>query len=158
MAPIAMGLQVGGQISQGISTRASANANAALADSEATAVRRDGVANISAARDEQRRLAGEAVAAMGGTGLAMGTGSLLDVLRDSAMEAELDLLQLRTNSEARARARELEAENYRQSGRMAMTQAMLGAASSVVSGVQSGGFGATARPTTRATGSWVGPR
>ena len=140
LAPIGMGLQIGGQIGKGIAARGAANRNAEFAEAEAVAIRRDGASDVARLRDEARMMAGEAIAAQGGSGLAIGTGSLMDALRENAINANLDQMQARTNAEARARSRELEAAGSRASGRAAMLQAILGAATSAVQGAASGGF------------------
>ena len=60
-------------------------------------------------------------AAMGASGIDLGSGSASDILADTSMMGELDALTIRSNAEREAWSRRVGAQNYRAQGRLART-------------------------------------
>lgn len=138
----------------GISASQAAGYNARAAESEGLQAQNDGVAAEAQVRDEARYAAGEAIAAQGQSGLQLGTGSALDVLRESALNAELDRMRLRTRAENQRRAKKHEAALQRSAGRSALAAGILGTVTDVaIAAVGGGGGGQSAgqRATAQAT-------
>lgn len=94
---------------------------------------RFGAAEETRIREAARLAIGEQVAAQGANGFAMGTGSAIDALRESQVNAAFDGLIARQEAARRARARRAEGDIAYAQGSNALVQGMLGAASSVSS-------------------------
>lgn len=129
------------KILAGISGMQAANYNARAAETEGQMAVADGVATEARIRDEARMAAGEAVAAQAQSGLQIGTGSALDVLRESAVTAELDKLTVRARADNVRRAKAEEARMQRKSGRMALLAGIIGTAEDAVAASAGGGSG-----------------
>lgn len=112
----------------GVAGLQSGNYNARVAEGEGRMAVADGAAQIARVRDEARYAAGEAIASQGANGFQIGTGSALDLLRENAMNAELDQLTLRTRAENVKRSKQAEAQLSRATGRMALLQGIVGTA------------------------------
>lgn len=134
MAGISTGLQAFGSASQGEAAHAAAQADAAVLEENARLANLDGAMEGEAIRRQARQVEGEAIARMGASGIALGTGSALEWLRESAYEAEYDVLQRRYEAAARARGSRLEAASRRRAGKDARTAGYLGAAASIITG------------------------
>ena len=89
------------------------------------------MAEAARIRDAARMAMGEQVAAQGSNGFQQGTGSALDALAQSQVNAAFDALTVRQTAAARARARRIEGDIAYAAGSNALTQGMIGAASSV---------------------------
>lgn len=109
-------LQAGGGLIRGIAGFQTGKANARFARAEARAAVRQGVAESDDIRMQARRVAGEAIAAMGGHGAQIGTGSALDVLRDIEVESGLDRMRVQARAHNTAQARNAQAKLYRRQG------------------------------------------
>lgn len=92
------------QILQGMSAMNAANFNAKAAGQQADAAVQQGVADSARVRDAARYAAGEAVAAQAENGVQIGTGSALDLLRENKLNAELDMMTVRTKAGNTARS------------------------------------------------------
>lgn len=125
----------------GISGMQAANYNAKAAEREGQMAVADGVATEARIRDEARMAAGEAIAAQGQSGLQIGTGSALDVLRESAITAELDRLTVRARADNVRAAKAEEARMQRKSGRMALLAGIIGSAEDAAAAAAGGGGG-----------------
>lgn len=89
-----------------------AERNAKISDQNALIVREQTAADVALQTREAKRKQGAAIAAAGASGL-RGDGSILDVLADSAAQAEADRQTLKYKGELRAMGYEQEAESYR---------------------------------------------
>lgn len=102
-----------------------ANYNARLAEQEAV-VSRD---QAGRAEEAQRRAAakflGKQRAAIAQSGIGMGSGSSLDIARQSAVEAELDALNIRYEGELRATGAKAQAQQFRAQAKSAKLQGRL---------------------------------
>lgn len=125
-------LQAGGNIIQGVAGYEAGKYNRAAAKQDAIAEEMAGAAEVSRIREAARMAIGEQVAAQGGNGFAMGTGSALDALEQSQVNAAFDALIARQDAARRARARRTQGEIAYAEGKNALVQGMMGAASKSV--------------------------
>lgn len=126
--------QVAGNIIQGVSGYEAGRFNQKLADVEAVETERAGAVEESRVREAARMAIGEQVAAQGSNGFAQGTGSALDALSQSQVNAALDALNVRREAAARARAARVSGRIARAQGDNALVVGMIGAASAASSG------------------------
>lgn len=120
-----------GQLYQGEASAAAAEFNAQIAEQNA-------IDSIARAKEEERRhrvmarkQIGDMRASFGASGVAM-EGSPLEVMQESAANAELDALSIRHEGEARATAFRNEARLARFGGQTARTAGQIGAVSSLL--------------------------
>ncbi len=104
-----LGLQALSSLTAGISARQNARFNARIAENNAELSRRlaedarqRGRIEEQRSRLESARLKGRQAAALAANGVALDSGSPLQVLSDSAALGELDALQIRANAEREA--------------------------------------------------------
>lgn len=120
------GLGALGSIQQGFAARQQAEYNAAVAEQNAAAARAQAALDESTSRKKSGLVLGSirarAAANTGDVG-----GSALDVLADSASEAELEALTLRYQGEVKARQMESEAALERRRGKSAVLEGIVGA-------------------------------
>ena len=122
-----------GSLQQGQSAKAAANYNARVAENNAIAARQAAAAEAARERDRALRLTGAQRAAYAKGGVTM-SGSALDVIGDTAAQAELDALTILYGGEARARAAEADAAGQRYAGRQAQSASYAGAGSALLTG------------------------
>lgn len=122
-----------GAISQGRQEKKAAEYNAAVARNNAIAARQQAAANAQAQDREARRRIGAARAGYGASGVAL-EGSPLDIIEQSAMEAELDRQNILYAGDLKAQGFENTAELERSRGKNAMTGAIFKAGSSLLTG------------------------
>ena len=126
---------------QGIAGADAANYNAQVADNEAVMAMRDTAAAEARIRADARAAAGEAIAAQGASGLQIGTGSMLDVLRENATNAALDELTIRARGRNQANAFRAEAGLQRATARNSFAAGLIGTAEQAAMAYAGGGFG-----------------
>lgn len=122
-----------GAISQGVQASNAADYNAAVARNNALAARQQASANAEAQGRESRRRLGAMRAAYGASGVTM-EGSPLDVIEQSAMEAELDRQNILYSGELKASGYEGTSELEEAKGSSAMTGSLFSAGSSLLTG------------------------
>lgn len=122
-------VQAVGKIVQGIGAYRAGQQNKKALEAGAWEEIRTGNAEELRIRDTARAQMGEQIAAQFGNGMLGGTGSALDALQMSQVNAALDALTVRRERQARA-------ENMRAQGRMAAEQGKFALVSSVL---QAGG-------------------
>jgi DNA-binding helix-hairpin-helix protein with protein kinase domain len=125
-------LTAAGSLVQGIGGMSAANANAKRATMQAREEEVSTAAEIRRMRDEQRAVIGEQLAAQVSNGLEGGTGTALDALRQSQIEAALDVMEMRRQGAMRAAGLRQEAKDSKRAGRFALLEGVLGAGSSVL--------------------------
>lgn len=119
-AVVALGTlaQAGGQIGTGVLARSAANQQASLSDRAAKAAREDELR-------KGRRLAGKQRAQFAKGGVRIDEGTPLDVLAQTAADAELNAIRA-------AFAHEQDAKNFRSVGKIQFTRAILGAGATIL--------------------------
>ncbi len=130
MALAAAGGQVLGAFGTSVageSEKKSQDYNAGVALQNADLTRQQTVEDARRQRVMARKVIGDARANYGASGIGL-QGSALDILGESAANAELDALTIEHNGENRARMYESEAQQDTAAGRAARTAGYLGAA------------------------------
>lgn len=122
-------LAIAGPLINGVSRMSAANANARRLTAQAADERMAGVEERNRARDEIRSAIGVQLAAQVSNGLEGGTGTALDALRQSQIEGALDVLEMRRQTESRARSLTTQAKDQRREGRFALLEGVIGSAS-----------------------------
>lgn len=139
MAVAAIGgtaLEAGGQIYAGNAAGAAADYNAQVARQKAEQTRQAAAEEERRARIQGRKAIGRQRAAFGASGIALG-GSALDVLSETASNAELDALTIRHGGAVKAQGFENEATLDEFKGSVARTQGYLGASATILKSVGS---------------------
>lgn len=130
MQALPMVLAAGGKLVQGVGALKAGNANRRALYGQAREVESTAAAQELRIRDTARKAIGEQVAAQFGNGMLGGTGSALDALAESQVNAMLDVLQVRRESTAKAMSLRAQGDQARTEGRFALASSILGAASS----------------------------
>ncbi len=122
-------LAVAGSLVQGVGGLMAGESRRDAAYAQAQEERRAAAADIRQVREEARSAIGEQLASQVGNGLEGGSGTALDALRQSQIEAALDVMELRRQGIGRSRALEREGDLARREGRFALLSGVLGAGS-----------------------------
>lgn len=128
MAFLPAALAIAGPLISGVGRMSAANANARRLDAQAAEERRSGVEDRNRLREDVRAAIGTQLAAQVSNGLEGGSGTALDALRQSQIEGALDVLELRRQTEMRARSLNVQAKDQRREGRFALLEGVIGAA------------------------------
>jgi hypothetical protein len=83
-------------------------------------------------RDAARIAMGEQVAAQSSNGFFGGTGSAIDALRESQINAALDALTVRREAEAKARSLRAQGRQASQQGKFALVESIIGTGSQLL--------------------------
>jgi len=121
-------------ISQGQQAKAAADYNAKIDEQNAAITRQQAGQREEAFRSEARQTLGRQRAAFAESGTGLG-GSNLDIIKDSALNLELDALNIRYQGELEARGLVEQAKITRLEGRQRRANAGLQAVGSVLGGV-----------------------
>lgn len=133
-APLAVAaVQAVGSVVSGISQSSQAKSQAAYAKANAGLAEQQAESQAAVIREKARRLSGQNRAAIGASGVDI-SGSFLDALADSDIDAELDAQTARWNGKLEAMNQRGQANASRASGRSALVGGVFGAGSSAVSG------------------------
>lgn len=171
LALIGAGIGAVGSLAEGASARQQAQFQEQIARNNAIIAERKADDAIARGKQERRakqlettRLIGEARASAAGSGVAVGTGSVLNVTSDIAQFGKLDELTIKNNAlrealgfRSQAEQFRTEAEGFERAGDAAALQGVIGAGTSLLSGASAvdskwfnfggsggGGFGGTA--------------
>lgn len=127
------GIEAIGKLQAGRAAYKSGLYNAAVAEDQANLEILSAGAREAAIRRSARRLQGQQLTALAASGGDISSGSALDVLKDSAVEAELDALTARYEGQLQARSQRQGAKLARMQGKQARTASYFSAASSMLS-------------------------
>jgi hypothetical protein len=128
-----------GSLQQSAQEARVAEFNAAVAQTNAIQERAFAEADAMRVRDQASRAAGRTRVMAAAAGVDTGTGSVLDILSDDAIQFELDALNIQARGEAGARAHESQAAMQRAQARHTRRQAPLSALGAGLQGF-GGGF------------------
>lgn len=131
MDPISAGLAVAGAGVQAVGSLKAGNANSKALRKQAREELVVGAAEEARVREAARMQMGEQVAAQFGNGLEGGSGSALDALRESKINAALDTLEIRRQARLRSDELTQKAKQAKTQGRFSAASAILGGASQV---------------------------
>lgn len=127
----AIPLMVAGSLVQGIGGYQAGRANRDTANVNAINAEREGAAEELRVRRNARLVMGRQSAAQAESGFMPGTGSSLDELEASAINAELDVMDVRRQARGRADAYRAQGRTAMAEGKMALVSGLFGAASAV---------------------------
>lgn len=133
LGAIGTGLSALGTIKQGQAAGASAKYNANVAEQNAQITEQQGKAQEEAAQRESRLRYGSNIAGASASGV--GVGSFGDVLKDNAMQDELDLLTIRQNTNLRKQGFMQDAALTRAEGKSARQASYIGAGTKLLTRV-----------------------
>ncbi|MFD1034155.1 hypothetical protein ACFQ15_05770 [Sphingomonas hankookensis] len=136
-APVALAMAAVGSIVGGIEQNRAARAGARADTENARRTILLGEQEALQTSLDQRRNAGDMLAAMAGSGFEMGNGSFGDLLRENAYQQELEILNIRTMRAQEADGLLAQAAERRKSGRAALVGGMFGAVSNALQGASS---------------------
>jgi hypothetical protein len=131
MQAVPLALQVGGSLVQGIGAKKAGNSQAAADNANAFAAENDGAAQAQQIRDAARLAMGQQVGAQAESGFAVGAGGALNSLRESAINSELDVLNIRRKAATQAAAYRQQAKQAKAQGTMGLVGSLFGAANAV---------------------------
>ena len=131
---IAGGLGAASSLSQGIAANRQAKFEAAVGRQQATREREISAAEEDDFRRRQSAFLAERRAALGGSGVDVGSGTPLLSSEDFAAEVELQARRIRAGGETRATRLEQQASLTRAAGRSARSRGLFRAGSSLLSG------------------------
>ncbi len=132
MAAASTGLSAAGSLLQGVGGYKAGKFNAQQLEQAALQAERDGVAEVAAVRSSARAAIGQQVAAQFSNGFEGGSGSALDALTESQINAALDALTVRRQAQAKAQSLRAQGALARMQGRNALLQGMFGAGSTII--------------------------
>lgn len=133
MAQIAGAVLSGaGQIVQGVGALKAGNANSKALKKQARGELAAGAAEEARIREAARSQMGDQVGAQFANGLEGGSGSALDALRESKIQAALDTLEVRRQARLKSDELNQRAKNEKRQGRFALAGAILGAGSTAM--------------------------
>lgn len=129
---MAEAFQAAGNVISGIGGYEAGRFNKRMSDTEAVEIERAGAIEEGRVRDAARMAIGEQVAAQGANGFAQGTGSALDALTKSQVNATLDAMNVRQQAAQRARAARVSGRIALAQGNNALVAGMIGAGGNAV--------------------------
>lgn len=124
-------LAVAGPLISGIGGKLAGDSNAKRLRLAARDEQLSGLEERNRLRDEVRSAIGEQLAAQVSNGLEGGSGTALDALRQSQIEGALDALELRRQSEMKARSLRTQARDAKRAGNFALLEGVIGAGSAI---------------------------
>lgn len=133
-APVALAMAAAGALVGGIEQNRAARAGARADTENARRTVLLGEQEALQTSIDQRRSAGDMLTQMAGSGFEMGQGSFGDLLRESAYQQELEILNIRTTRAQEADGLLAQAAERRKAGRAALIGGMFGAVSTALQG------------------------
>lgn len=123
-------MKIAGNIVQGVAGYEAGRQSKRNAYQSALEAERDAADEETRIRDNARKQIGAQLAAQGGNGFQMGTGSALDYLMESQTNAVLDALTVRKRAATEARARRVAGDQAMAKGKFDLISGFLGAGAS----------------------------
>lgn len=135
-AEIPVAMMVASQVMGAFSQHSAANSAAGVDAENARRAELEGAYREEAIRRRGRAVSGEAIAALGANGVAVGSGSAQDLLFQNALEAEYDALGTRYSAATEAYGLRRSAASKRAAGKMALIGGLMRAGAQAASGMQ----------------------
>jgi hypothetical protein len=123
----------GGKLIGGFAEKKAQYAAAKVDDENARLSLLSGEQDALQTQRDERMASGDMIAALGGSGIELGSGSAADVLAESAYQGEYEVLNIRTRATRQANNAYQQAADKRRAGRNAMIGGMFGAVSTALS-------------------------
>lgn len=133
MQAIPIGLAVAGSIAKGIGGYKAGKQNKKALYAAAIEEEKAGNAQALAVRDTARAKIGQQISGQFGNGFQGGSGSALDALTESQVNATLDMLEVRRQALTKARSQRAEGDMRMSQGKFALAEGLIGAGSAAVS-------------------------
>jgi hypothetical protein len=130
---ITSGLGALGKVIQGIGASTAGSQSQKILDQEATQTQQAGVQQELQLRASARQAIGEQVAGQFSNGFLGGTGSALDLLHQSQVNAALDVMNLRQQYTSKAQALQFQGEQAEAAGRSQLIGSLFSAAGGLIS-------------------------
>jgi hypothetical protein len=130
---IPMALMVGGQLVKGVGGYVAGQQNQRQMNRQARNELAQGLAEETRIRESARAAMGEQVAAQFSNGFQGGSGSALDALTQSQINATLDALTVRREASSKAAASRAAGRQASTQGKFALVEALVGAGSAAAS-------------------------
>lgn len=131
LAAAAPFIAAGASIVKGVGGYMAGRANKKAADAQARSEINASTAQESQIRQQARAKMGQQIAGQWGNGLEGGTGSALDALAQSQIEAALDVMEVRKQGVSQYQALRAQGKQAARQGAFDLAGGLLGAASSV---------------------------
>lgn len=131
---LAIGLQVAGSVAGGLMENSAAKREGRQLDEAARLDERQGSDDAMAAYRASRMQLGEDMAALAGSGFAIGGGSAQDLLSAALVERELEGMNIRESARLAAEDKRRQAQARRKAGKAAMFGGLLGGVAAAVGG------------------------
>lgn len=125
--PVSGGLMVASALMQAKSTSDAANYNASVDQTNSQQALETGAQTQVADLAKARAVEGDSLAASAANGVAVGTGSALDSIRQSAINAQFDVLNARNAATAKSNAYLADASAQKAKAKSAILSGLLGA-------------------------------
>ncbi|GGD73870.1 hypothetical protein [Croceicoccus mobilis] len=129
VAAIPAALAVGGRVIQGIGAYQAGKANSKALMAERRDTMREGADRELQSRAEARSKIGEQVAASFANGFEGGSGTALNALKQSQINAAMDVLTIRRETQGRAAGLKAQAKQEKRRGKFALIEGILSAGS-----------------------------
>jgi len=126
-------LAVAGSVVKGVAGYEAGAYNRAASRNEARNAMMEGAAQEARIREAARMAMGEQVAAQGSNGFQIGSGSALDALQQSAINATMDALEARRQAASKARSLRASGNVAYAEGTNSLVQNLIGAGSKAAS-------------------------
>jgi hypothetical protein len=133
---IALAMSVAGQVTQGVEANRAARAGARADEENGRRAVLLGEQETLETRRDERRITGDLIAAMAGSGLGMDSASFGDLIADNAYQREREILNLRTRRAQEANNLYGQAKERRKAGRAALIGSLFSAVGTAIGGAQ----------------------
>ena len=135
-APIALAMSVIGGVVDGAESNRAARSSARVDEENARRTLLLGEQESMQTRRDERRMSGDLIAALGGAGIQLGTGSAADILADSAYQREVEIYNIRSTRAQEAQNLNQRAVESRKAGRAALVSSIFGGVGKALAGVE----------------------
>lgn len=136
MQAIPVALMAAGSLIQGVAGFKAGQYNRAVAGANAQTAEAEGASQVQRLRDASRVRLGMQLGAQAESGFAIGAGSAIDSLVESATNAELEAMEARRLATARATAYRISGKQAYAEGKGALGRGLFGAAAAVRPGAK----------------------
>lgn len=135
--PVSMAIQAAISLAQGLATDAAYRRQATRYDENARLSLLQGALDETAIRRQERAVSGEAIVAQADAGVAIGSGSALDLLQQSAVNREMAVLNARYGAANQAYGYRVKAADARVAGKLAITGSLNGIGTQILTETRS---------------------
>jgi hypothetical protein len=139
-APFLIAALAAAQVAGGFMKAADQRGNARVLQENARQAETTGAAEATEIGNKERAASGEMLAQQGGSGIELGSGSALDMLRQNAINREMDIMSTRYNYGRQAAGYRSQAASLKRQATGSILGGFIGAGTTVLTGAQMGAF------------------